>query len=234
MRNIRAGLPCLSHCVSKAMRVAFGKHGEHAQRPEPTRPSARATRARRVAPSRARCCAARDRPRPTSLPTARPQSRGRRAGARTFRTAARPAEPHSAPARRRSAADRRGGPPIPPPSAQARRPSCPPGSTCAASAWSSGSAGAGRAIERFERLAPPGEAKAGDHRIATRGEDRAESDVKTPERLHRRPCPRRHISEREAPVRVEIVTYQVSPSRCGRWTARDGRPPPHIRSVTRA
>ena len=60
-----------------------------------------------------------------------------------------------------------------------------------------------RQIQFLERFAPPGEADPAHHRVAARGKDFTQSDVKTPEGVQGRPQGGRHISEDELAVGVE-------------------------------
>ena len=67
-----------------------------------------------------------------------------------------------------------------------------------------------RAIQRLERLAPPGEADPGHLPLAAAGEDRAQSDVKTPERLERGARAGGRVGKGEAAVGVELAGQRYS------------------------
>jgi len=67
---------------------------------------------------------------------------------------------------------------------------------------STGSAGG---VEPLERLAPPGEPDPADLALAPGGKGGAQSDVKTPQRLHRAARAGRQIGKSEAAVAVEVA-----------------------------
>ena len=184
--------------------VAARERGEHAERPQPPRPSPASTwRDAASSAARASAWSALRRARSTSAHSL-PGRLDRKVGAaeqprRMAEQRARPAPPHRPPAPPRRAARRRAALPTRPSSPRARR---------RAGAWAAipcrtGSGGGGARSSRSSASRHQASRIRLTCRLAPGGEDRAQSGVKTPERLERGARGGRHVGEREAAVGVE-------------------------------
>ena len=170
-----------------ALDVAPGQHRQHAERPQRARPAPPSSRAAAASSAARRVlgiarCAGRDRPAPSARPprsTATPALAEQPGDEAEQQAAARRGIGIEIAALERRVGEQRSSPP---PSRPARRRD-PAEATCAASACSTGSGGGGARSSRSSASRHQARRIAADHRLAAGGEDRAQSDVKTPERL---------------------------------------------------